>query len=81
MADVWDIGIIAPIAHERVGYPTQKPEALLRRVIEAASRPGDLVVDLFAGSGTTLAVGARVLPTLSAAVPAADPEFLIVRET
>ncbi len=60
MADVWDIGIIAPIAHERVGYPTQKPEALLRRVIEAASRPGDLVADLFAGSGTTLAVAEKL---------------------
>lgn len=60
MADVWDIGIIAPIARERVGYPTQKPEALLRRVIEAASRPGDLVADLFAGSGTTLAVAEKL---------------------
>jgi DNA modification methylase len=60
MADVWDIGIIAPIAHERVGYPTQKPEALLRRVIEAASKPGDLVADLFAGSGTTLAVAEKL---------------------
>jgi DNA modification methylase len=60
MADVWDIGIIAPIAHERVGYPTQKPEALLRRVIEAASRPGDLVADFFCGSGTTLAVAEKL---------------------
>jgi DNA modification methylase len=60
MADVWDIGIIAPIARERVGYPTQKPEALLRRVIEAASRPGDLVADLFVGSGTTLAVAEKL---------------------
>ena len=60
MADVWDIGIIAPIARERVGYPTQKPEALLRRVIEAASRPGDLVADFFAGSGTTLAVAEKL---------------------
>lgn len=60
MADVWDIGIIAPIALERVGYPTQKPEALLRRVIEAASRPGDLVADFFAGSGTTLAVAEKL---------------------
>jgi DNA modification methylase len=60
MSDVWDIGIIAPIAKERVGYPTQKPEALLRRVIEAASRPGDLVADFFAGSGTTLVVAAKL---------------------
>lgn len=60
MADVWDIGIIAPIARERVGYPTQKPEALLRRVLEAASRPGDLVMDVFAGSGTTLVVAEKM---------------------
>ncbi len=60
MSDVWDIGIIAPIALERVGYPTQKPEALLRRVIESASRPGDLVADFFAGSGTTLAVAEKL---------------------
>lgn len=60
MSDVWDIGIIAPIAHERVGYPTQKPEALLRRVIEAASRPGDLVADLFCGSGTTLVAAEKL---------------------
>jgi DNA modification methylase len=60
MSDVWDIGIIAPIAHERVGYPTQKPEALLARVIEAASRPGDLVADFFAGSGTTLVAAEKL---------------------
>lgn len=60
MCDVWDIGIIAPIAKERVGYPTQKPEALLRRIIEGASRPGDLVADVFAGSGTTLSVAHKL---------------------
>lgn len=60
MSDVWDIGIIAPIAHERVGYPTQKPEALLRRLLEAASRPGDSVADFFAGSGTTLVVAEQL---------------------
>ena len=60
MSDVWDIGIIAPIARERVGYPTQKPEALLRRVIEATTRPGDLVADFFAGSGTTLVAAEKL---------------------
>ena len=54
MSDVWEIGIVAPIAKERVGYPTQKPLALLERIVEAASKPGDLVLDPFAGSGTTL---------------------------
>lgn len=60
LSDVWDIGIIAPIARERVGYPTQKPEALLRRILEVASNPGDLVADFFCGSGTTLAVAAKL---------------------
>ena len=52
MRDVWDISIIAPIAKERLGYPTQKPLALLRRIIAASSRPGDLVLDHFCGCGT-----------------------------
>jgi DNA modification methylase len=54
LGDVWEIGIVAPVARERTGYPTQKPEALLRRWIEACSDPGDLVLDAFMGSGTTL---------------------------
>lgn len=54
MRDVWDIGIIAPIARERLGYPTQKPLKLLRRIIEASSNPGDLVLDPFCGCGTTI---------------------------
>ncbi len=45
---------------QRTGYPTQKPEALLARLIEASSEPGDLVADLFAGSGTTPAVAASL---------------------
>jgi site-specific DNA-methyltransferase (adenine-specific) len=56
MGDVWDIGIVAPVARERTGYPTQKPEALLTRLIEACTQPGDLVLDPYAGSGTTLSV-------------------------
>ena len=57
--DVWDISIIAPVAHERVGYPTQKPEALLERIIGASSNEGDLVADFFAGSGTMAAVAEK----------------------
>jgi site-specific DNA-methyltransferase (adenine-specific)/adenine-specific DNA-methyltransferase len=53
--DVWTIGINA-IKIKTLGYPTQKPEALLERLIKASSTPGDLVLDCFAGSGTTLAV-------------------------
>jgi site-specific DNA-methyltransferase (adenine-specific) len=60
LGDVWDISIIAPVARERTGYPTQKPEALLERLISACTAPGDLVVDPYCGSGTTLAVAARL---------------------
>lgn len=60
LGDVWDIGIVAPVARERTGYPTQKPEALLERLVTACSAPGDLVVDPYVGSGTTLAVCARL---------------------
>jgi DNA modification methylase len=59
LGDVWEIGIVAPIARERTGYPTQKPEALLERLLLALSNPGDLVLDPYAGSGTTLAVAQR----------------------
>ena len=45
---------------EIVGYPTQKPESLLERIVHATSRPGDLVADVFCGSGTTLAVSERL---------------------
>jgi site-specific DNA-methyltransferase (adenine-specific) len=60
LGDVWDIGIIAPVARERTGYPTQKPEALLERLLSACTRPDDLVLDPYAGSGTTLTVAARL---------------------
>jgi len=60
MGDVWDIGIIAPVAKERTGYPTQKPETLLERLIAALSDPGDWILDPYAGSGTTLVVAGRM---------------------
>lgn len=60
LSDVWDIPIIAPGSKERTGYPTQKPEALLERVVNCWSLPGDLVVDPTMGSGTTLAVAKRL---------------------
>jgi DNA modification methylase len=59
MGDVWDISIVAPVAHERTGYPTQKPEALLERLILATTDRGDLVVDPYCGSGTALAVAKK----------------------
>jgi DNA modification methylase len=60
MGDVWEIGVIAPVSRERTGYPSQKPETLLERLVLALSDPGEIVLDPYAGSGTTLAVAARL---------------------
>lgn len=58
--DVWWHTIVSPTGKEKTGYPTQKPEGILRRIIQASSRPGDWVLDAFAGSGTTGAVAAEL---------------------
>lgn len=58
--DVWEIPVINPMADERTGYPTQKPEMLLDWVIRSSSRRGDLVLDAFGGSGTTCAVAEKL---------------------
>jgi site-specific DNA-methyltransferase (adenine-specific) len=58
--DTWWHTIVSPTGMEKTGYPTQKPEGILRRIIAASSLPGDAVGDFFAGSGTTGAV-ARAL--------------------
>lgn len=56
LQDIWDdINPINPVAKERLGYPTQKPLALLERIIEASSNPGDIVLDPFCGCGTAIA--------------------------
>ena len=60
IADVWDIPLLNPKAKERVGYPTQKPILLLERIIALVTSAGDLVLDPFSGSGTTL-VSAELL--------------------
>ena len=60
MPDVWDVSMINPVAKERIGYATQKPEALLERIIKASSNEGDLVCDFFGGSGTTAAVAEKL---------------------
>jgi site-specific DNA-methyltransferase (adenine-specific) len=57
---VWWHTIVSPTGREKTGYPTQKPEGLLRRMVQASSRPGDLCLDPFAGSGTLGAVCARL---------------------
>jgi len=58
--DVWQIPFVAPSAKERIGYPTQKPEALLERIIRASSNEGDVVADFFCGGGTTPSVAQRL---------------------
>lgn len=58
--DISSMSANSPILKESVGYPTQKPEKLLERIIAASSKPGDLVADFFAGSGTTLAVAEKM---------------------
>jgi site-specific DNA-methyltransferase (adenine-specific) len=56
--DVWWHTIVSPTGKEKTGYPTQKPEGILRRIVQASSRPGDWCLDPFAGSGTLGAVAA-----------------------
>jgi site-specific DNA-methyltransferase (adenine-specific) len=51
--DVWWHTIVSPTGKEKTGYPTQKPIGILRRIIQASSKKGDVVLDFFAGSGTT----------------------------
>jgi DNA modification methylase len=58
--DVWDIPILTSSDNERIGYPTQKPETLLQRIIEMASNEGDVVLDPFVGGGTTVAVADKL---------------------
>jgi site-specific DNA-methyltransferase (adenine-specific) len=58
--DVWWHTIVSPTGKEKTGYPTQKPEGILRRIVQASSRPGDWCLDCFAGSGTLGAVAARL---------------------
>ena len=67
--DTWWHTIVSPTGKERTGYPTQKPLGVLRRIVQASSRPGDWVLDAFAGSGTT-----------GLAAHALDRRFLLVDE-
>ena len=76
LQDVWnDIPPINSQAAERLGYPTQKPEALLARIINASSNPGDVVLDAFAGCGTATAVAQKLgrrWVGIDIAIPAVD---------
>ncbi len=58
--DFWNISPINQVSKERLGYPTQKPETLLERVIKASSNEGDTVLDAYCGCGTTVAVAQRL---------------------
>ncbi len=58
--DVWWHTIVSPTGREKTGYPTQKPLGILRRIVAASSRPGDWVLDFFAGSGTTGAAASEL---------------------
>ncbi len=58
--DVWNIDKINNSSKERLGYPTQKPEALLERIIKASSNKGDIILDAYCGCGTTIAVAERL---------------------
>jgi site-specific DNA-methyltransferase (adenine-specific) len=58
--DVWWHTIVPTSGHEKTGYPTQKPEGIVRRMVGASTRPGDWCLDFFAGSGTLGAVAAQL---------------------
>jgi site-specific DNA-methyltransferase (adenine-specific) len=58
--DVWWHTIVPTNGHEKTGYPTQKPEGIIRRMLQASTRPGDWCLDFFAGSGTLGAVAAKL---------------------
>lgn len=60
MRDVWNISYLNSQSKERLGYPTQKPEELLERIITASSQKGDLVADFFCGCGTTISVAQKL---------------------
>ena len=59
-SDVWWHTIVSPTGKEKTGYPHQKPEAIVRRMVQASTRPGDWCVDFFAGSGTLGAVAMKL---------------------
>jgi DNA modification methylase len=60
IGDVWYMSTIAGNARERLGYPTQKPETLLERIIQVSSNEGDIILDAFCGCGTSIAVAQRL---------------------
>ena len=79
LGDVWDIPYLNPKARERVGYPTQKPILLLERIVRLVTNPGDLVLDPFCGSGTTL-VAAELNGRRGFGIDVSEDAVLLTRE-
>lgn len=78
LSDVWEIPFLNPKAKERVGFPTQKPFLLMKRIIEIATGEGDIVLDPFCGSGSTL-VAAQLLGRNSIGIDI-DPDAIELTE-
>ena len=79
LRDVWEIPAVINVSKQRTGYPTQKPIELLQRIIKASSNEGDLVLDPFCGSGTTL-VAALALNRRALGVDANADAIAIARD-
>ena len=79
LSDVWEIPYLNPKAKERVGYPTQKPILLLEQIIKLASDEGDLILDPFCGSGTTL-VAAKLLGRKYIGVDVSEEAVVLSKE-
>ena len=79
LGDVWEIPYLNPKAKERIGYPTQKPILLLERIIEISSNQGDIVLDPFCGSGTTL-VAAKLLKRQGIGIDISPEAIKITKE-
>ena len=61
VTSLWtDISLVNPVAKERLNYPTQKPEELLERILKTSSKPNDIILDFFSGSGTSAAVAEKL---------------------
>lgn len=79
LGDVWEIPFLNPKAKERTGYPTQKPVILLQRIISLVTNSGDVVLDPFCGSGTTL-LAAQLLGRHSIGFDVSDEAIRLTRE-